>query len=76
MSVRYFVKCGECDETFDLRFAPWCDHQPLHTKLCPNGHCICHLLPQADKWRVATELEQKYGFKTMLKEEFGGAKEQ
>jgi len=69
--MNWLVMC-RCGVEFDLRTAPWCNHQPIYTKLCPNGHCICHLLNDSEKWRVATEEEKKYGFGFMLKEEYGG----
>jgi len=69
----YIVKC-RCGIEFDLTKAPWCNHDPIHTKLCPNGHCICHLLDDKERWREATEEEKRHGFEVMLKEEFGGVR--
>jgi hypothetical protein len=68
------VTC-RCGMVFDLVEAPWCGHDPLasiHTKECPNGHCICHKLGKKEQWRPASEDERKLGFGIMLKEEFGG----
>jgi hypothetical protein len=70
----WLVTC-RCGVTFDLRTAPWCHHQPIPTKLCPNGHCICHKLKEEGIWRPATTTEQQAGFGFMLREEFGGVKE-
>ncbi len=71
------VKC-RCGVEFDLAEAPWCDHPNpntrQHTKMCPNGHCICYLLDIPGHWRPATEEEQKLGFGVMLREEHGGVK--
>lgn len=69
----YIVEC-RCGAKFNLIIAPWCEHVPTHTKLCPYGHCICHLLDDKEKWRKATEKEKQYEFEFMLKEEYGGIK--
>jgi hypothetical protein len=70
---QWIVTC-RCGITFDLRTAPWCHHQPITTKLCPRGHCICHKLKD-NVWRPATPTEQALGFGFMLREQFGGKKE-
>ncbi len=68
------VKC-HCGAEVDLLEAPWCGHKRIKTKLCPNGHCICHKLDKKEQWRPATEEERKFGFEMMLKEEYGGIKQ-
>jgi len=73
--MNMYVKCGTCDVEFDLAKAPWCNHDDPKTKMCPNGHCICHKLIYKKQWRPANEEERKLGFGTMLKEEYGGVKE-
>jgi hypothetical protein len=65
----------KCGVVFNLADAPWCEHEPRRTKLCPNGHCICHLLGDIEKWRLATDAEKKLGFELMLTEECGGVEE-
>lgn len=73
-TVKKIVRC-RCGEELDLTTAKWCEHYPIKTKLCPKGHCICHLLKHKHKWREATDEERKHGFETMLKEKFGGVAE-
>ena len=71
------VTC-RCGERFDLAEAPWCKCKNkfgVSTKMCPNGHCICHKLDDKKCWRPATVKEIGFGFGSMLKEEFGGVKE-
>jgi hypothetical protein len=70
----WMVSCPRCGVEFDLREASWCKHQPLPTKLCPNGHCICGKLKE-DVWREATPEEHRHGFLFMLREAFGGKEE-
>jgi len=67
------VTC-RCGATFNLAEAPWCNCDGVKTKLCPNGHCICHKLKDKELWRPATPAEQNYGFGSMLKEKHGGVK--
>lgn len=73
-TMNSLIKC-RCGVEFDLRAAPWCSCGQSHTyetKLCPNGHCVCHLLDDLERWRDATKQENQYGFIIMLKEEYGG----
>jgi len=74
---KWIVKC-RCGVEFDLRTAPWCGHNAREsaqqTKMCPNGHCICHLLGDMTKFRLANDEEREAGFSVMLKEEYGGVK--
>jgi len=64
------VKCVTCEIEFDLLKAKLCDHNPIKTMMCPNGHCICNL--PIGNFRPSTKEEQKFGFVFMLKQEFGG----
>lgn len=66
------VKCAHCGVEFDLRTAAWCDHQPLKSKLCPKGHCICHMMGNHEAFRPATQDEYLHGFLFMLRKEYGG----
>ena len=66
-----FVVC-RCGDRFNLAKAPWCNCEGIKTKLCSNGHCICHKLKDTTVWRPATKSEQNMGFGWMLKEEHGG----
>jgi hypothetical protein len=68
------VTC-RCGTEFDLAKAPWCNHEGTKTKMCPNGHCICHKLKNKKQWRPATGNEKKQGFGMMLREEYGGVRE-
>jgi len=71
--MSYVVNC-RCGTEFDLTTAPWCEHRPTYTKLCPNGHCICHLLKNDERWREPTKDDRQHGFEFMLKEEYGGVR--
>jgi len=72
--TNWIVKC-KCGIKIDLKKANWCSHRPTFTKLCPKGHCICHLLDESEKFRPATNEEREYGFGFMLREGYGGKKE-
>jgi len=72
---KWMVRCTTCGKEFNLKTASWCEHEPTKTKLCPSGHCICHIVHQYSKFREATEEEKKYGFDFMLKQEYGGVVE-
>lgn len=59
-SSRKPIKCAVCEVEFDLYVAEWCSHKPTHTKLCPNGHCICDRLNKGN-WQPANEEDRKHG---------------
>jgi len=70
---KVIVKCITCGIEFNLFKAKWCKHEPTHTKVCPNGHCICEFYKEhQEKFRPANEIEQGFGFSFMLDEKEGG----
>ena len=54
------IKCAVCKAKFNVLKADWCKHNPRHTKLCPNGHCICDRL-DSGIWKEANKKEKLYG---------------
>jgi hypothetical protein len=54
------IACAVCKAKFNVLKADWCKHNPRHTKLCPNGHCICDRL-DSGIWKEANEKEKIYG---------------
>jgi hypothetical protein len=69
------IECAVCKAKFNVLKADWCKHNPRHTKLCPNGHCICDRL-DSGIWKEANETEKLYGIERVyLGNTYGGLNE-